>query len=74
MAITKIQYQSSCPYGHEEIDYVDLQHRKYVYCYECKKKYINEQQGKDVFEYNVFGSPNQKIGQFASQTKLGEWS
>ena len=29
---------------------------------------------KDVFEYNVFGSPNQKIGQFASQTKLGEWS
>jgi hypothetical protein len=30
--------------------------------------------GKDVFEYSVFGSPNQKIGQFASQTKLGEWS
>jgi len=37
-------------------------------------KIINEQEGKDVFEYSVFGSPNQKIGQFASQTKLGEWS
>ena len=35
---------------------------------------INEQEGKDVFEYYVFGSPNQKIGKFASQTKLGEWS
>ena len=42
MAITKIQYQSSCPYGHEEIDFVDLEHRKYVYCYECKKKYFQE--------------------------------
>ena len=41
---------------------------------EAVKRYINEQEGKDVFEYNVFGSPNQKIGQFASQTKLGEWS
>lgn len=41
---------------------------------ESVKRYINEQEGKDVFEYNVFGSPNQKIGQFASQTKLGEWS
>jgi hypothetical protein len=35
---------------------------------------FNVQQGKDKYEYNVFGSPNQKIGQFASQTKLGEWS
>jgi len=25
---------------------------------------------KDVFEYSVFGSPNQKIGNFV-QTKLG---
>lgn len=38
------------------------------------KLYINEQEGKDVFEYSVFGSPQQKIGQFASQTKLREWS
>ena len=37
-------------------------------------KIINEQEAKDVFEYSVFGSPQQKIGQFASQTKLGEWS
>jgi hypothetical protein len=41
---------------------------------EKEKRYINEQEGKDVFEYSVFGSPNQKIGKFASQTKLGEWS
>ena len=34
----------------------------------------NKQEGKDVFEYNGFGSPQQKIGKFASQTKLGEWS
>jgi hypothetical protein len=30
--------------------------------------------GKDVFKYFVFGSPQQKIGQLARQTKLGEWS
>jgi len=42
MAITKIQYQSSCPYGHEEIDFIDLEYRKYVYCYKCKKKYFQE--------------------------------
>jgi hypothetical protein len=41
---------------------------------EAVKRYINEQESKDVFEYNVFGSSNQKIGQFVSQTKLGEWS
>lgn len=37
---------------------------------EAVRRYINKQQGKDVFEYNVFGSPNQKIGNF-TQTKLG---
>ena len=35
-----------------------------------KEGYILEQQGKDVFEYSVFGSPQQKIGDF-TQTKLG---
>ena len=29
--------------------------------------------GKDVFEYSVFGSPNQKIGNF-TQTKIGGFS
>jgi len=33
-----------------------------------------EQEGKDVFEYSVFGNPNQKIGKFANQKSLGEWS
>ena len=28
---------------------------------------------KDVFEYSVFGSPNQKIGKFA-QSKLGDFN
>lgn len=36
---------------------------------EAVRRYINEQRGKDVFEYNVFGSPDQKIGDF-TQTKL----
>lgn len=33
------------------------------------RRYIEEQQGKEVFEYNVYGSPEQKIGDF-TQTKL----
>jgi len=37
---------------------------------EAVKRYILEQEGKDVFEYSVFGSPQQKIGDFV-QTKLG---
>jgi len=37
---------------------------------EAVKRYIQEQEGKDVFEYSVFGSPNQKIGDFV-QSKLG---
>jgi len=37
------------------------------------KRYIQEQEGKDVFEYYVFGSPQQKIGQFA-QSKLGDFN
>jgi len=28
------------------------------------RRYIEEQQGKDVFEYSVFGSPQTKIGDF----------
>ena len=32
-----------------------------------------EQEGKDVFEYSVSGSPQQKIGQFA-QSKMGDFS
>ena len=38
------------------------------------RRYIQEQEGKDVFEYSVFGSPNQKIGNFANQKKLGDFS
>lgn len=38
------------------------------------KRYIEEQQGKDVFEYSVYGSPNQKIGDFTKQAKLTGWS
>ena len=37
------------------------------------RRYILEQEGKDVFEYSVFGSPNQKIGDFV-QTKMGDFS
>lgn len=37
------------------------------------KRYILEQEGKDVFEYNVFGNPNQKIGVFAQRT-IGDFS
>ena len=31
---------------------------------------IQIKEGKDVFEYSVFGSPNQKIGDFANQKNL----
>jgi putative transposase len=41
---------------------------------EAVKRYILEQQGKDVFEYSVFGSPQQKIGDFTKQAKLARWS
>ena len=41
---------------------------------EAVKRYINEQEGKDVFEYSFFGSPNQKIGNFTGQQKLEGWS
>jgi len=40
---------------------------------EAVKKYILEQQGKDVFEYSVFGSPQQKIGNFTKQAKLSSF-
>ena len=39
---------------------------------EAVKRYIQEQQGKDVFEYSVFGNPSQRIGDF-TQKKIGEW-
>ena len=39
---------------------------------EAVKRYIQEQKGKDVFEYSVFGSPNQKIGNF-TQSKLSRF-
>jgi len=32
----------------------------------------NKQEGKDVFEYSVFGSPNQKIGNF-TQSNLSRF-
>lgn len=42
MGVTRIKFQSACPYGHEEIEYIDLTHRAYVFCYTCKKQYIQE--------------------------------
>jgi len=43
------------------------------YCLEAVKRYIQEQEGKEIFEYSVFGSPQQKIGDF-TQTKIGGFS
>ncbi|MFH1320526.1 MAG: IS200/IS605 family transposase [Bacteroidota bacterium] len=40
---------------------------------EAVKRYIQEQEGKEIFEYSVFGSPQQKIGDF-TQTKMGDFS
>jgi REP element-mobilizing transposase RayT len=40
---------------------------------EAVKRYIQEQEGKEIFEYSVFGSPQQKIGDF-TQSKLSGWS
>jgi len=37
------------------------------------KRYIEEQQGKDIFEYNIFGSSEQKIGDF-TQAKIGDFN
>jgi len=34
------------------------------------KRYILEQQGKDIFEYNVFGNPEQKNGNFTQEKLL----
>jgi len=31
--------ESQCPKGHNKIDYVNLGHRDYCFCYVCKKKY-----------------------------------
>jgi len=49
------------------------QTKKTVSTQKAVKRYIQEQEGKDVFEYSVFGSSNQKIGQFA-QSKLGDFN
>ena len=38
----------------------------------CGDENCQEQEGKDVFEYSVFGSPNQKIGDFI-QRKLSNF-
>ena len=40
---------------------------------EAVKRYIQEQEGKEIFEYSVFGSPQQKIGDF-TQTKMGDFN
>jgi putative transposase len=41
---------------------------------EAVKRYINEQWGKDVFEYSIFsGSPQNKIGDF-TQAKIGDFN
>ena len=40
---------------------------------EAVRRYIEEQQEKEVFEYSVFGSPEQKIGDF-TQEKLTRWN
>lgn len=37
-------------------------------------KTINEQEGKDVFEYSVFGNLNKKVGNFIGQKKLGDFN
>jgi len=36
------------------------------------KRYIQEQEGKSVFNYSVYGNPEQKIGNF-SQKKVGDY-
>ena len=40
-------------------------------CLNCNNKKANHI--ADVFEYSVFGSPNQKIGKFTGQKKLGDF-
>ena len=34
-----MEMNEMCPFGHKVIDFVNLIHRKYTYCYTCKKKF-----------------------------------
>ena len=40
----------------------------------CLEALQNQSARKDLIDYNVFGSPTQKIGDFTQQSKLARWS
>ena len=41
MAITRIQFQSNCPYGHDNIEFGGIIN-KYIFCYKCNKRFYEE--------------------------------
>lgn len=34
--------KDQCPHGDKEVDFVNLGHRQYVFCYVCQCKYFEE--------------------------------
>jgi len=40
--LKNLRDKTVCPFGHDTIDYVNLGHREYIFCYTCGKKFFEE--------------------------------
>ncbi len=40
--MVNILFEDRCPFGHKNVDFIDLGHRKYIFCYDCNKQFIGE--------------------------------
>lgn len=38
----KIEEQNRCPFGHKNIDFVGLGYHRYIFCYDCNRKFYEE--------------------------------
>jgi hypothetical protein len=43
-----IENEERCPFGHKKIDFVNLGHRSYVFCYDCNKRFVQEDYNNGV--------------------------
>jgi hypothetical protein len=64
-------FSGRCPYWKQCGGYTqDTYTCDYSHDEEAVKRYIQEQQGKDVFEYDIYGCPDRLKGQL----KIGDFS
>jgi len=63
-----VRNKTTCPFGHDNIDYVDMWYYDYVFCYTCGRMFFEEDY-EEILRLRLQGYNNEEIKRVLEKRK-----